>query len=222
MKNNKFNSKWVALLCGASLFFTACSQNSGNSDVASDMERTEDHSGHNMEAGESNEMMDLMHENMTAMQEVKLTGNPDVDFANLMATHHEGAIKMAQEEESKGSDTMLVNMAKKSPPKQKEEQEKLRDFVQNNKSATGDTAATRKMMQPMKSMMANMNHNMAGTTDHHFASLMSMHHQSGIDMVKVYLSQAKAPEIKAMAQKIMDEQQKEKQELDAWLQKHPQ
>ncbi|WP_225987808.1 hypothetical protein [Rufibacter sp. LB8] len=25
-----------------------------------------------------------------------------------------------------------------------------------------------------------------------------------------------------MAQKIMDEQQKEKQELDAWLQEHPQ
>ncbi len=67
-----------------------------------------------------------------------------------------------------------------------------------------------------------MNHNMAGTTDHHFASLMSMHHQSGIDMVKAYLPQAKEPEIKAMAQKIMDEQQKEKQELDAWLQKHPQ
>lgn len=40
-------------------------------------------------------------------------------------------------------------------------------------------------------------------------------------MVKAYLPLAKAPEAKDMAQKIVDEQQKEKQKPDEWLQQHP-
>ena len=217
----QLNVKWVAWACGITLLFNACSQNSGKTETATTTE-TEDHSGMDMAAGESNKMMDLMHENMTEMQGMKMTGDVDHDFAMMMATHHEGALTMAQEEAENGQDTMLVNMAKKTLSAQKEEQDKLKKFTDSHQPAAADTAASMKLMQPMKTMMGSMDHNMKGTTDHHFASLMSMHHQSGIDMAKAYLPNAKVPELKAMAQKIMDEQQKEKQMLDTWLQEHPQ
>jgi uncharacterized protein (DUF305 family) len=100
--------------------------------------------------------------------------------------------------------------------------DKLQKFVSSHQPAASDTAASLKLMQPMKTRMSKMDHHLKGETDHHFATLMSMHHQSGINMAKAYLPNAKVPEIKAMAQKIMNEQQKEKQKLASWLQEHPQ
>ncbi|KAA3436007.1 DUF305 domain-containing protein [Rufibacter hautae] len=222
METNLANHKWTYIFFCLSLFLSACNQESGQSEKASGSERTEDHSAHDMQAPSSNTMMDLMHQNMTAMHEAKMTGDLDRDFAALMALHHEGALKMAQEEAENGQDTMLVNMAKNTLATQKEEQEQLQKYAESRQSAAGDTAASRKLMQSMEAAMADMDHTTAGTTDQHFAKLMGMHHQSGIDMAKAYLAGAKAPEIRKMAQKIIDEQQNEKQKLDNWLEQHPQ
>ncbi len=224
MKKIILNFKYGAFLLGASLLIGACNQNASTkeSTKSATTEETADHSGHDMAEGSSNKMMDLMHKNMTAMQNMQMTGDVDHDFAMMMATHHEGALAMAQEEADNGQDTMLVNMAKKTLSAQKEEQDKLQKFADSHEPVVKDTAASMKLMQPMKAMMADMDHNMKGTTDHHFASLMSMHHQSGMDMAKAYLPNAKVPEIKAMAQKIIADQQKEKQMLDSWVQQHPQ
>ncbi|QMU26538.1 DUF305 domain-containing protein (plasmid) [Adhaeribacter radiodurans] len=215
------NVKWSAWICGLVIAFTACNQSASKTETAA-TNKTEDHSGHNMEASSNNKMVDLMHQNMMAMQEMKMTGDVDHDFAQMMATHLDGALAMAQEEADNGKDTMLVNMAKRTLTAQKEEQDRLKSFTDSHEPVTKDTASSMKLMQPMKAMMAGMDHNMKGTTDHHFASLMSMHHQSGIDMAKAYLPQAKIPELKTMAQKIIDDQQKEKQQLDSWLQEQPQ
>ncbi|PIQ21354.1 MAG: DUF305 domain-containing protein [Cytophagales bacterium CG18_big_fil_WC_8_21_14_2_50_42_9] len=222
MKKKEKNVKWTAWACGVALLFSACGQNSGKTETAT-TEQTKDHSGHDMAAGNSNnKMMDLMHENMTAMQGMKMTGDVDHDFAQMMAIHHEGALTMAQEEVDNGKDPMLVNMARQTLTAQKEEKQKLQNFIDSHEPVVNDTSASMKLMQPMKTMMTSMDHNMKGTTDHHFASLMSMHHQSGIDMANAYLPNAKVPEIKAMAQKIINDQQKEIQQLDTWLQEHPQ
>ncbi|QNF31278.1 DUF305 domain-containing protein (plasmid) [Adhaeribacter swui] len=221
MKRMRITIKWSTWICGLVMIFTACNQNASKTETT-DTEQTEDHSGHDMETSSTNnKMMDLMHQNMMAMQEMKMMGDVDHDFAQMMATHHEGALAMAQEEADNGKDTMLVNMAKKTLTAQKEEQNKLKNFTDSHEPVTKDTASSMKLMQPMKAMIAGMDHNMKGTTDHHFASLMSMHHQSGINMAKAYLPHAKIPELKTMAQKIIDDQQKEKQQLDSWLQEQP-
>lgn len=59
-----------------------------------------------------------------------------------------------------------------------------------------------------------------GDTDKDFATMMRMHHQQALDMAKVELQHGKSPELKAMAQKIIKDQQKEIAELDKWLAKH--
>ncbi|RNI24071.1 DUF305 domain-containing protein [Rufibacter latericius] len=222
MKAIQEKMTWAALACGVTLLFSACSQEAGKTEAGA-AQNTGNHAGHDLATGSSNtKMMDLMHGNMTAMQGMKMTGDVDHDFAQMMAIHHEGALAMAQEEADNGQDTMLVNMAKTTLATQKEEQDRLQQFVSSHQPASGDTAASMQLMQPMKAMMAGMDHSMKGTTDHHFASLMAMHHQSGIDMAKAYLPNAKVPELKAMAQKIVEDQQKEKEMLDTWLKGHPQ
>lgn len=59
-----------------------------------------------------------------------------------------------------------------------------------------------------------------GDTDKDFAMMMRMHHQQAVDMAKVEVQHGKSPELKAMAQKMINDQQKEISQLDQWLAKH--
>lgn len=78
------------------------------------------------------------------------------------------------------------------------------------------------MSQAMKSGMDAMSQMpMSGDTDKDFAAMMKMHHQQAVDMAKAEVEHGKAHELKAMAQKMIKDQQKEIQQLDAWLKKHP-
>ena len=69
-------------------------------------------------------------------------------------------------------------------------------------------------MQKMQGMQPT------GDTDKDFAMMMRMHHQQAVNMAKVEVQHGKSPELKAMAQKMMKDQQKEIDQLDKWLAKH--
>ncbi|WP_232539919.1 DUF305 domain-containing protein [Azohydromonas aeria] len=71
------------------------------------------------------------------------------------------------------------------------------------------------MMQGMESMRQM---KPTGDADRDFAAMMKMHHQQAVEMSQAYLQQAKSPELRQMAQKIIRDQQKEIAQLDKWLQ----
>lgn len=72
----------------------------------------------NIKATDLQTSMDRMHEKMTA---TSMTGDPDVDFATMMRTHHQGAIEMAQAEIDHGNDAAMRRAAKKIIVAQKKE-----------------------------------------------------------------------------------------------------
>lgn len=49
---------------------------------------------------------------------------------------------------------------------------------------------------------------------------MIPHHQSAVDMAQAYLKEGTDPEIVALAQKIIEAQKKEIEQLTNWLQEH--
>ena len=61
---------------------------------------------------------------------------------------------------------------------------------------------------------------MSGDNDKDFARMMRMHHQQAVEMAKAQVQHGKDKEMRAMAQKIMLDQQKEIAEFDRWLDKH--
>lgn len=61
---------------------------------------------------------------------------------------------------------------------------------------------------------------MTGNTDKDFAMMMKMHHQQALGMAKVELEHGKSPELKAMASKMIQDQSKEIEQLDKWLQQN--
>jgi uncharacterized protein (DUF305 family) len=59
-----------------------------------------------------------------------------------------------------------------------------------------------------------------GNPDVDFRTHMMPHHQGAIAMAKVGLKYANDPETKKMAQKIIDDQEKEVADMQAWLKKN--
>lgn len=81
--------------------------------------------------------------------------------------------------------------------------------------------ASKQMHDVMTMGMADMKGmKMTGDADHDFAMMMRQHHVDGVAMAEAYLKGAKAPEMRAMAEKIRDAQTKEIAEFDRWLSAH--
>ena len=73
------------------------------------------------------------------------------------------------------------------------------------------------------SMMKNMNNApYSGNPDVDFRTHMIPHHEGAIAMAKVALKYAKNAETKKMAQKIIDEQEKQVAAMQAWLKQNDQ
>ena len=73
----------------------------------------------------------------------------------------------------------------------------------------------------MDKMHKSMTKPMMGMPDHDFAMMMLPHHQGAVDMAKIELKYGTDPKLRKMAQQIVTSQQKEIQELQAWLKSHP-
>jgi len=58
---------------------------------------------------------------------------------------------------------------------------------------------------------------MTGNAEHDFAAMMIPHHQGAIDMAKAYLKTGTDPELRRMARHMIEEQEKEIQQLQNWL-----
>ncbi|CAN7397601.1 hypothetical protein C8C93_4892 [Acidovorax sp. 93] len=86
------------------------------------------------------DMKSMMKENNDKMASVKTSGNPDVDFAQMMRIHHQGAIDMAQSQLRDGKDPQLLSMAQDIISAQKKEIAVLDAFlVRNGKQPTAPT-----------------------------------------------------------------------------------
>jgi hypothetical protein len=59
-----------------------------------------------------------------------------------------------------------------------------------------------------------------GDPDRDFADMMSAHHQEGVDMAKRELASGKSTKLRAMARRIVNDQQREIVELDRWSARH--
>jgi uncharacterized protein (DUF305 family) len=89
-------------------------------------------------------------------------------------------------------------------------------------AAMPEGSGSRQLQQSMMSGMHQMHSAMqwTGDTDKDFVRMMRLHHLQGVEMARIELQKGSSPEMKQMAQKIVDSQTKEVAEFDRWLQAH--
>jgi uncharacterized protein (DUF305 family) len=96
----------------------------------------------------------------------------------------------------------------------------MQKMMQDMIPSPNDPASTKDFKAADMQMMHNMHVPYTGNPDVDFRTHMIPHHQGAIEMAKVALKHAKEPETKRMAQKIIDDQEKEIAEMQDWLKKN--
>lgn len=141
----------------------------------------------------------------------------DHQFLDPMTMHHTQIIEMAELAQERAAHDELKKMAKKMIDDQ-QDIKKMQGMKEQWFAGKGE--ATNMQMPGMKESMKDMDKNMAklkATKDREFDALfltmMSKHHTDGIKMARQAESKAQHREVKDMAKKIVNSQQKEKSEM---------
>ena len=206
----------------ATLFLSACNEASKTSTETSAMDssKMDDHNMDEMK-DHGGDMMAPMTSMMAKMKAMKMTGDFDYDFANMMISHHQAAIDMAQVEVQKGTDAALKTMAQSMIAAQESEITAFRAVLKGYKvpktnPTEGDAHGG--MTQNMDMMMKHMGEmKMTGFVDKDFAMMMIHHHEAAVKMAKDELAHGKNAALKKMAQKIEQDQTNEIAGLKTWL-----
>lgn len=180
----------------------------------------DDEDGLKTQAHDDNQMMAIMHDMSAEMDAMQMTGDADHDFAAMMVMHHQGAIDMANKELEKGNVETLRTMAQQIIDKQEAEQNELNSFLESDtpeSSATGQEFDAQIMAFMDKAGRNADLQVLTGDVDHDFAILMTVHHQSAIDVAQSLLHHGHHDDIKAMAGMMVEDQTTEIQQLQEWL-----
>ncbi len=93
-------------------------------------------------------------------------------------------------------------------------------MIQAMKLDPKDPASTKDFKAADMTMMHDMHVPYSGDADVDFRTHMIPHHRGAVAMAKVALKHARDPATKQMAQKIIDDQDREISEMEAWLKQH--
>jgi uncharacterized protein (DUF305 family) len=225
----------LAALCSGTLLLNSC-----NSDKSADTTATTteapatadsaatgnmagmDHSKMTDGAAGTSPLMASMNDMMAKMNALKPKGNADHDFAHMMLEHHKGAVAMADIELRDGKDATMRQMAEKIKADQQKEigemepiAERLDSAPTNYKPQDPADPFTAQMKTSMDHMMKNMPA-LVADPDMNFNMMMTVHHQSAMDMAEAELAHGKDTKLKEMAQMMIAAQKKEIEQFKAW------
>ena len=241
--NNKLST--FALATSALLALSACQPTNDKVDVTAPEDAASQkavqentaaaapHAVHDMSAGAMvadgipmTAMLKEYTDSMTKMHEEMMIGmdynDPDAAFAQGMLAHHIGAVDMAEIELKYGTDAEMRKLAQEIIDAQQSEIEQMKTWLANNPDAKTPTADTKAMQQAYAKGMDAMHGDMMAAIadpipDMAFARGMLLHHTGAVDMAATQLKYGKHPEMRKLAQEIIDAQQTEIEQMKSWI-----
>ena len=180
-----------------------------------------------MDHGSMNSPMPMDHGSMMNMDLGPADENFDLRFIDAMILHHQGAIQMAEEAQQKTSRSEIQQLAANIIESQsREENELLRAWRQawypNASAEPVMYDAASQSMMPMtalhqQSMAMQMDLGEADEEfDLRFMNAMIPHHEGAVAMAQEALEKSDRPEVKELAQNIVDSQQQEIDQMVQW------
>lgn len=165
-----------------------------------------------MEGMDHGEMggMDMGSEEMARQMLTEGGGYSDENFINQMVPHHRGAVEEAQVALENAEHEELRNLAEGIISDQRTEIDLMRDIKEEE---YGTREVPMQMSSQEMEMMGMMEDPQAladeDPFDRAFMNNMIPHHQSAIAMAEVALEESENPEIRELAQNIMESQRAE-------------
>lgn len=165
--------------------------------------------------------MHSMTGTMAKMDTLKMTGDYDLDFVNMMILHHQAAIDMSEVQVINGTDIKIKTMVQNIITAQRAEINQMEKFAKNYTMPKTKSSMSEmhnefsEMMREMRDSMKNMH--MSGNVDKDFVMMMIPHHETALTMAEAELKHGNQSQVKKMAKKMIVDQTKEIAEFKAWL-----
>ncbi len=143
----------------------------------------------------------------------------DLQFIDTMSGHHQAAIDMARPAETKAQHAELKEMARDIISDQEREISQMKGWREQwfKDKPQAVNMEMPGMMDSMKGMdMNRLNAASSNAFDLMFLDMMTPHHQGAITMAREALTRAEHPEIKRLAQQIIDAQEREIAQMNKW------
>lgn len=146
----------------------------------------------------------------------------DTMFAQMMIVHHEGAIEMADLAEGRTDNPDILDLAQRIKQAQGPEIDQLNGWLDawgvNNDMPGMDHGDMGHEMPGMGAEdMKKLEQANGAEFDRLFLELMIEHHQGAVDMSETVLDEGSNPEVKELAQQIIDAQEAEINEMRSLL-----
>jgi uncharacterized protein (DUF305 family) len=157
---------------------------------------------------------------MSGMQHNASKAAFDHQFLDSMTMHHEHGIKMAELVQSHSSNDELKALANEMINDQRQEMKQMQEMKQQWYADKGDAMnmqmpGMKESMQGMDTKMQKLQAAQGAAFDKMFVQMMTQHHKNAIRMAQQAQSNAQHQEVKQMAKKMRNEQQKEISEMTA-------
>jgi uncharacterized protein (DUF305 family) len=143
----------------------------------------------------------------------------DVTFAQNMIPHHQQAIDMAKLVDTHTERPELRQLANSIVTSQGQEITELQGWLRTWGKPATPSEGHGGMEMPGTMSEADMSRLIDlqdAEFDLAFVEMMAAHHQGAIDMANTELKDGSLPEVKQLAQQIIDDQQKEIDQLQKW------
>ncbi len=151
---------------------------------------------------------------------VKVVVPYDLMFIDAMVAHHQGAIAMAQPADSNAMYPELKDFAHKVVDDQSREvalMTQWRDQWFPGRTKTPNILDMPGMSKTMMDISPMHMEKMTGAAfDKMFVDMMIPHHEAAVTMAKDALARSQRPEIRELAQRIIDAQQREIEMMNRW------
>lgn len=143
----------------------------------------------------------------------------DLQFIDTMSGHHQAAIEMARPAETNAQHAELKEMASHIIRDQEREISQMKGWREQwfKDQPRAMNMEMPGMMDSMKGMdMTRLNAATGNAFDLMFIDMMTPHHQGAVTMAREALTKTEHPEIKRLAQQIIDAQEREIAQMNKW------
>lgn len=170
---------------------------------------------------DNNKLMSIIHSMVNTIDSLKMSNDPDNDFAMMMREHHKGSVTMATIELREGKDSILHQISRKMIARKSKETITLDSFLVVHAKADDNANFNKRALEAMVKMNNNADLQLlTGDIDHDFARLMIPQRQGAIDISELQIRWGHSDGLKKLAEKIIENQKKEIKDLQDWLLKN--
>jgi uncharacterized protein (DUF305 family) len=196
------------------------SRDADNTRITKDNKSYDTQFGTENQNDDSRELRAELQETIEKINDVEVTGNQDADFARIMIEHHKGAVDLSDAYINKTQNEQMKKLVTESRDKKKADIKIMEDLLDKlDVDKNSNDAASRRVDSPMKNTVVSSmsspdaSTSMRGDIDSEFAKLMIDHHKQAIELSRMEVESGSDIEMKAIAKKIIDDNEKQISQL---------